>query len=251
MKVQDEWVRENFKQRELTETHRSIEEEFSFYEAVKNGDIAYVRKNCEDNEFLKAVGMGILSDDPLQNMRYHFITTAALVTRFCVEGGMELELAYGLSDFYITKMDKARTEKEVVKIHHAMVLDYTSKMNVIKNRQSVSKAVRQSIDYIFLHLHGKITLDELAENANVSPGYLSKLFKKEMNISITDYICDKKIESAKNLLKYSNLSVVEISNHLAFASQSYFIKVFHLNVGMTPKKYREKFFRRDQSYIWK
>jgi len=249
--VQNEWLNVNFKQRELTSTHRPLEDEFSFYEAVKNGDVATVKKNCSENEFAKAAGMGVLSDNPLQNIRYHFITTAALVTRFCVEGGMEHELAYGLSDFYITKMDKLLTEKDIIDLHHTMVMDYTTKMYNLKKRPDLSRAVRMSIDYIFLHLHNRITLDELAENAGVSAGYLSRLFKKELDVSVSDYICCQKLESAKNLLKYSSLSIVEIAEYLAFASQSYFIQVFRTKIGMTPKKYRDKFFSGDQSYIWK
>jgi len=251
MSVEKEWLSVNFRQRELSSTHRSIEDEFSFYDAVKNGDVAFVRKNCEQNEFAKVVAAGVLSDSSLQNMRYHFVTTTAMVTRFCVEGGMEQELAYGLSDFYIKKMDKLHSERDIIDLHHTMVMDYTSKMHDLKKRPDLSNAVRVSIDYIFLHLHSRITLEELAQNAGVSAGYLSRLFKKELDLSVSDYICLQKLESAKNLLKYSTLSIVEIAEYLAFASQSYFIQVFRKNTGMTPKKYRDKFFRSDQSYIWK
>ncbi len=251
MTLQNEWLNVNFRQRELTSTHRPLEDEFSFYEAVKNGDVEFVRRNCNENEFSKAAAASVLSDKPLQNMRYHFITTAAMVTRFCVEGGMEHELAYGLSDFYISKMDRMHTEKDIVTLHHTMVMDYTEKMHDLKKRPDLSKVIKVSIDYIFLHLHNRITLEELAENAGVSAGYLSRLFKKELDISVSDYICSQKLESAKNLLKYSNLSIVEIAEYLSFASQSYFIQVFRKKTGMTPKKYRDRFFQGDQSYTWK
>ncbi|MBQ6796589.1 MAG: helix-turn-helix domain-containing protein [Clostridia bacterium] len=251
MRSSDELVKDSFARRELTEAHRPMEEEFSFYEAVKRGDMDAVRRNCEDDEFSKAVGMGVLSKNPLQNIRYHFITTAALVTRFCVEGGMELERAYGLSDFYIAKMDCLTSERDIVALHHEMVLDFTQKMNAGRKNLSVSRPVRQSVDYIFLHLHSRLTLGELAENAGVSSGYLSKLFRRELGISVTDYIRAKKLESAQELLRYSDLSIVEIASYLAFASESYFVKVFHRHVGMTPKKYREEYFRQKESYIRK
>ena len=130
IEIKKEWCKEEFTARETKFSHRELEEEFAFYEAVKKGDLAYVKKNCEENAFANAMGMGVLSDNPLKNIKYHFIITTAMLTRFCVEGGMELERAYRLSDFYITKMDKAQTIKAVIDLHDAMVLDYTEKMTI-------------------------------------------------------------------------------------------------------------------------
>lgn len=73
----------------------------------------------------------------------------------------------------------------------------------------------------------------------MSTSYLSRLFKKETGISVSDYIRRQKIDMAKNLLKYSEYSMIEIANRLSFSSQSHFIQQFREIVGMTPKKYRE------------
>lgn len=251
MKTDSDWLSENFRQRELTESHNPMEDEFLFYEAVRKGDFEYVAKSCDEYSFLKVTETSILSESSLRNVRYHFIITAALVTRFCVEGGMELEQAYGLSDYYIRKMDKMTAASDIVGLHRTMVFDYTQKMHELARPSGVSKAVRQSIDYIFLNLHKRITLPELAENAGISEGHLSKLFRRELGVTVTDYICRKKLESAKDLLRYSDLSIIEIASYLAFASQSYFIKVFREHTGMTPKIYREKYFRQNESYIKK
>ena len=251
MAMEKEWTREKFRQREKLELHRPLEAEFSFYEAVKSGDVDFVRRNCESNDFADAAGMGRLSDDELQNIRYHFIITAAMVSRFCIEGGMELELAYGLSDFYIVRMDRAASVKDIVELHHVMVMDFTEKMRALNRRSDLSKTVRMTVDYIYLHLHSRIRLEELAANAGVSAGHLSRLFAKEMGIPVSDYICEKKLEAAENLLKYSGLAIVDIASHLAFASQSYFIHVFKEKNGITPRRYRENFYQPDRSFIWK
>ena len=50
---------------------------------------------------------------------------------------------------------------------------------------------------------------------------------------------NKKIEVAKDLLKFSDYSMIEIANHLSFSSQSHFIQQFKEVVGITPKKYRD------------
>ena len=250
MAMEKEWLAESFRQREISRSHRALESEFSFYEAVRNGDVDFVRRNCENNDFANAAGMGILSEIPLQNIRYHFIITAALVSRFCVEGGMILEQAYGLSDFYITRMDKLMSADEIVQLHHVMVLDFTEQMKGLRQLPEASKPVKTAIDYIYLHLHEKLSLEELAENAGVSPGYLSKLFKKEVGANISDFIIDLRIDEAQKLLKFSDMPIVEIANYLAFASQSYFVHVFHKKIGITPRKYRERSYQREHSLIW-
>ena len=92
-----------FLNREYGFRHSPFEKEFEFYECVKKGDVDGVERVMTP---LGGSGAGILSNDPLRNLRYHFIVTIALITRFCVEGGMEMETAYTLSDLYILKADK-------------------------------------------------------------------------------------------------------------------------------------------------
>ena len=82
-------------------------------------------------------------------------------------------------------------------------------------------------------------MEDLADVLGVSASYLSRLFKKETGDSVSTYIRTQKIEMAKNLLQYSEYSMIEIANRLSFSSQSHFIQQFRESVGMTPKKYRD------------
>ena len=62
----------------------------------------------------------------------------------------------------------------------------------------------------------------------------------------TEWYCTSKrlkIEKAKNLLQYSDTDIVGIANYLAFSSQSHFISVFKKYEGITPHKFRERYFR--------
>ena len=243
MDLQKEWYTIEFDNSESSPSHRTMEEEYSFYQAVKIGDLDYVRDNCDRKTFSNPDGMGILSSDPLTNIKYHFVITVAMITRHCVEGGMALEHSYRLSDFYIQKLDKCHTINEVTNLHKHMVLDFTSRMSLLKKESSSSKPISQCMDYIYNHIHERITVNDLAEHTNFSPSHLSKLFKKELGVSISDYIREKKIDTAQNLLHYSDLSLIEISTHLGFSSQSHFIQTFEKYTGVTPKKYRDKHFR--------
>lgn len=224
--------------RESSEFHAPINPEFEFYIAVKNGEVQKVSE-LNKNEFTKKSGFGKLSDNPLQSIKYHFVVTAALIARYCIEGGMEHETAYSLSDVYIQKADKASDFKSISALHREMSLDYATRMKALRKDRIYSMPVAKCIDYIYDNLHTRILISELAKHTGITENYLSRLFREETGQTVTDYITERKINAAKNMLKYSDYSLSQIANILAFTNQSYFIAVFREKTGTTPKKYRD------------
>lgn len=229
-----------FLNREYEFRHSPFEKEFEFYDCVKNGDTESVERLMTP---LGSSGAGVLSDDPLRNLKYHFIVTIALITRFCVEGGMEMETAYTLSDLYILKSDKCSSEKDIHALHRKAVLEFTRQMNKLAHGNVYSKPVIMTMDYIYDNLHSKISEADIAEYISLSPSYISRLFKKEVGLTICTYIAVKRVETAQNMLKYSDYSPVDIGNYLAFTSHSHFISVFRKYTGMTPNEFRKKYYR--------
>ena len=219
--------------------HRQPTEEFLFYQAVSGGDVEAVKNNCRQERFLDSDGVGILSRNHITNLKYHFVITTAMVTRLCKQKGMELEQAFRMSDFYIQKLDDIHTIEGLRSLHDAMVLDYTEKMRRICRSDTNSRHINICKEYIYSHVKERITVEDLADVLGVSASYLSRLFKKETGDSVSTYIRRQKIEMAKNLLQYSEYSMIEIANRLSFSSQSHFIQQFRESVGMTPKKYRD------------
>lgn len=219
--------------------HREPTEEYLFYQAITSGDMEAVKENCEQERFLDTDGVGTLSRNPVTNLKYHFVITTAMITRLCKQKGMELEQAFRMSDFYIQKLDDISTVEGVRSLHDEMVLDYTEKMRKICQDDTNSKHISVCKEYIYSHIKERITIEDLAEELGVSASYLSRLFRKETGDSVSAYIRKKKIEMAKNLLHYSDYSMIDIANRLSFSSQSHFIQQFREYVGMTPKKYRD------------
>lgn len=207
------------------------------FEAVKDGNIEAVSKNLKEEAFTNPEGMGILSKNPLTNLKYHFVVTVALVTRYCIDGGMETEQAYRLSDFYIIHMDACSTIQEISDLHHEMALDFTGKMRLLQKNAALSKPVAQCIDYIYAHISARITVEDLAVYTNLSASYLSRLFKQNLGVSISDYIREKNRKSAESsaLFRFYLHSDCKL---FIISSQSHFIQTFQHYVGMTPKQYR-------------
>lgn len=175
----------------------------------------------------------------MTNQKYHLIVATAIITRLCVEAGMEMERAFRLSDFYILKLDNIYSLQEVVDLYNRMVLDFTGKMRLLAKMAGTSQHVTDCIEYIYVHIQERVTVDDLALHTGLSPSHLSRLFKKEAGISISDYIREKKVEKAQELLRFCDFSLIEISNYLSFSSQSHFTQMFREFTGMTPKKYRD------------
>lgn len=237
------------------EKHRASSEEFAFYDAVSHGNIDAVRKNCQARRFSESEGVGHLSTDPVLNIKYHFVITCALVTRVCIEAGMIEEQGYRLSDYYIQQLDSLHTISDVENLHDIMVIDFTTKMRMTNAHLCTSKPVQDALNYIYIHRDEPVSVDAVAESVGVSSGYLSRIFKKEVGVSVSDYVRQKKIETASNLLKYSPYSMVDIANRLSFSSQSHFIQTFKKVIGTTPLKYRQKYGRSewnvdDESKFW-
>lgn len=227
--------------------HRETNEEYRFYIAVIKGDVDYVRQNCLDHRFTDPDGVGKLSRDPVTNLKYHFVVCTAMIARLCAEQGMEQEKAFRLSDFYIRKLDDLHTTTDVENVHDKMVMDYARRMKVLRQNAALSRPINKCLNYIYAHMTDRITIEDLAEHTHNSTSYISRLFKEELGTSASDYIRKVKVDAAKNMLRFSEYTLIDIANYLAFSSQSHFIQLFQKEVGMTPKKYRELY----QSTYWK
>lgn len=227
-----------FEQREEDFRHASFDREIAFYKSICSGNMELVRIFMKP---LFSEGCGILSEDSLRNLKYHMVVLAALIARYCINGGMSPEESYSMSDFYIMKTDKCRTEEEVRAVHTEMIEGYTGRMRKIKISNVYSKQIVRAIDYIICNVHSRIFLEEAAEYLKISPAYLSRLFKQETGTTFSEYVNRLKIEEASSLLLFTEYSDLEISNLLGFSSQSYFIKIFRRQMGLTPKQYKKQY----------
>ncbi|GIP52967.1 hypothetical protein J42TS3_20020 [Paenibacillus vini] len=190
-----------FLQRESDFYHEPTQHEHNLYELIINGDVEGILENKRLYGHKGNDGKGILSKDALRNQIYHTVIHTALVTRVCTNAGLPHETAFTLSDMYIRQADVAQSVKDVVELNDRMVLDFASHMKKLCYLDSLSPVIRTTINFIIDHLHKKITTDELAKHVNLNRSYLSVLFKKEVGRSIHEYIKDKRMETAKNMLR--------------------------------------------------
>ncbi len=241
MGIREDLAKTEFYNRENTQNHLPYDREIAFYQSIKNGDMEEMKRLFEP---LCVDGYGKLSGNDLRNHKYHLIITVAFITRYCIEGGLEMEIAYNLSDLYIREIDVCGSLDELNQLHVALTESYVKRMQKCKGSHRYSKPISRCIDYIYDNLHCKISIEDLAEETNLSKSYLSKLFHKETGKTVVHYIMDKKLDAAKNLLMFTDYSSSEIANYLNFSSESHFISAFKKSTGITPKKFKQYNFRK-------
>lgn len=212
--------------------------EISFYEIVASGNYSRLEdalKKLPENQ-----NLGVLSPDKVRNVKYHTVILTALVSRFCIEAGLEISVAYTLSDIFIGMIDAANTVQEVYDVQNELLRTYCHKMSDLSKNRVVSRHIVVAIDYIRSHIQENLTVESIADSLSLNSSYLSKLFKQEMGITLSRYIRDQKINVACNMLRHLDESSLTIANYLGFSSQSHFIQVFKKSTGMTPEEYRRK-----------
>lgn len=106
-------------------------------------------------------------------------------------------------------------------------------------RQSYRKDIQVARNYIHAHYNEDISVADLSIVLNLSPNYLSKLFRSETGKRIVEYINEYRIEAAKKLLRETNLKVYEVGEKTGFQETSYFCKVFKEMTGVTVSEYRK------------
>lgn len=111
---------------------------------------------------------------------------------------------------------------------------------VIEEKKNMNQLpVRKAKQYINENYKRQITLEEVAQAIELSPAYLSTLFKKEIGISFSDYLISCRIEASKELLKNTGLAVGLIAEEVGYMDSKYFSKSFYKLVGLKPTEYRK------------
>lgn len=105
-----------------------------------------------------------------------------------------------------------------------------------KNQKLIARAKK----YILDHCTEDISLNEVAAELNISPGYFSTIFKQHTGVGFIDYLTEKKIDQAKKLLRESDYKIYEVSNLLGYQNPYYFSKVFKKITGVTPSEFSGK-----------
>lgn len=98
--------------------------------------------------------------------------------------------------------------------------------------------IQKAMYYIDEYFDHEITITNLAKYVGISPAYLQRLFAKQFNTTIFDYVTHKRIDKAILLLKTSKLTILDIALECGFNSRQHFTHTFKKVKGLSPHQFR-------------
>lgn len=213
---------------------------------VKTDDLIIVNPNVSHTEF----------GDGRTNLEYIVLGIENL--QFQLEGS-DTKYTYSMHNFHNCKEDilyyllkllaevKDKEENYEAVCHNlleCLVYFLTRKTKDSLSFESTKKTIRECRfieEYLMEHFSEDITLQTLSDMTYMNKYYLVHAFKEYKGMSPINYLIERRIQEAQNLLETSNYSIARIAHAVGFSSQSYFAQVFRKEKGVSPNQYRKNF----------
>lgn len=106
---------------------------------------------------------------------------------------------------------------------------------------SGNKIVNKAVAWIELNINSPISLEQIADALGYNKRYLTRIFKENLNVTVNEYIMEKKLTVAKQLLTGSDETISSIASTLGFDDAGYFMRVFKKHEGITCREYRNAY----------
>jgi AraC family transcriptional regulator len=172
------------------------------------------------------------------------LSHAELVPRFAVLDPMLEQLAIAIT----TALRDGTAEDglyidtlaQMMAVHLARAHSSQSRPARMPTMQTISGwRMRRVIEYIEENLDGDLSLEAMASEVDISPIYLARAFKAAVGQSPHQYVLSRRVERAKELLRNTELPVVDVALSSGFSSQSHLSYWFQRFMGVSPAIYRQ------------
>lgn len=222
---------------------RMIEERYHLesliLKAVSNGNTEEALK------YLNQIGKYKISarfKDPIRDQRNGLIVASTLWRKAAEEGCVHPAHIDALSTQLAKRVETINSMQEVKRFMPEMLRKYCM---LVRNYslKGCSPVIQKVVNHINLNLASDLSLKKLAEEYCVNSSYLSALFKKEMGVTITDYISHQRVSRAIKLLNSTNMQIQDIASESGIYDVNYFRKIFKKITGKTPTEYAKQVHR--------
>ena len=212
---------------------------------------------ASENRLIEAVAQGqsrkaelMLSSTPqssleqrtperMRNTKNYTVILNTLLRKAAEQGGVHPLYIDRLSSEFATRIEKMTRNDDFTALWQEMAHRYC----LLVKKQSLkmySPLIQKVISRVEFDLAGDLSLKANAKELNVNASYLSTLFKKELGMTLTDYVNGKRIEYAIYLLNTTKLPISVVGQRSGIQDDNYFTKIFKKYVGKTPKQFRQE-----------
>ncbi len=218
----------------------------------------YEKLYAEENALMNAVAQGqnakarnILTNIPLftleqrteaiRNLKNHTIIMNTLLRKAAEYGGVHPLYIDQLSSSFAQRIEAATRSDNFLDLWNEMVQKYCTLVNT-HTMKRYSLPIQRVITRIDFDLSADLSLKANAQYLNMSPSYLSALFKEETGQTLTDYVNQKRMTQAAYLLTYSQMPISTIAQTCGILDDNYFTKLFKRYMKKTPTQFRQDYF---------
>lgn len=126
-------------------------------------------------------------------------------------------------------------------LSHFIYLFYKEYISLSDSSHKKAPLVHQVMRFIESHLTEDLSLQTLADRYDYSSIYFHQLFKTITHTTLSQFVIQKRLDKAKELLIHTNKTIKTICYEVGYNDPSYFVSVFVKASGMTPKNYRDTY----------
>lgn len=177
--------------------------------------------------------------DPIRNVKNYSIICNTLLRKAAEQGGVHPIYLDSVSSEFARRIENITGVESAQTLMGEMAHSYCRLVRKYATRQ-YSPMVQKTVTYIDTNLSGDLSLSTLASVQNMNASYLSALFSKETGKTVTEYVNEKRMAAAAQLLRTTRLQIQTIAQHCGMSDVNYFSKLFKKHYEMTPKQYRDR-----------
>ena len=230
-------LEETYQKKENEQHNRTYILEEEILKLVRTGDCEGFKKFAYSESNFH---IGVTGSTALRQLKNNIIITTTLCTRAAIDGGLDYDTAYQLSDYFIQSSERLTSADRLTDLLGKISYTFAEKVAQAKTPVSTDERMQKAIRYIQQNTNQHLTVGDVADYVGFSKSYFSAYFKKTLGFSVSAFILRCKLEEGRELLQYTDKSISTISEFLCFSSQSHFHTAFKKQFGMTPSEYRKE-----------
>ena len=225
---------------DYSSVYRRYELENQFLHTIEKGDAEHVAiahdqmaaAGLRDKRFVSAV---------YQDVNVSMAILRTLARKAAENGGASVVEINEITQRALQKMLAETSTSRKTQVMKQMCVELAEAVDRARSRLgNFSPPIRKAVDTLRHNYSQDLGLPELAGHVGMSASHLSRLFSKEVGMSVSQYVAALRCEEAASLLKDSNLPIYEIAAYVGYTDNNYFVKVFKKHYGTTPSDYRMK-----------
>ncbi|OBZ12741.1 helix-turn-helix domain-containing protein [Bacillus sp. FJAT-26390] len=218
----------------LMEVKYELEKEIM--QAVENGDKQKLKETMSQSKNWFDFSSRF-PNQPIRAMKNMLIVFNTILRMAAERGKVHPFFLHHISEKFSKQIERTESINSLNTLREVMQDEYC---DLVKNKavSGYSQVVQKTAQQIRIYFSKPLNLKRLAEHCLVHPAHLSRQFKKETGMTLTDFQNRMRIDEAKLLLKEGSASIDRIAGYVGFEDAGYFARIFKRLEGMTPTVYR-------------